>query len=59
MGEIPLLYSECIKCGGSGIWTEPPYRGGSSMTYYSLGECPDCEGVGAIPTKEMAHAYWI
>ncbi|WP_439648379.1 hypothetical protein [Croceibacterium aestuarii] len=47
------LYSECEKCSGSGIWTpRPEKRPGGGMTLHSPRDCPDCEGIGAIPTTQ-------
>jgi hypothetical protein len=51
--DLPL-YSECAKCSGKGTWTPPPEKRGSGATYFSPRDCPDCNGVGAIPSPQGA-----
>ncbi|WP_426263012.1 hypothetical protein [Sphingomonas sp. PWP1-2] len=47
------LYNDCTNCGASGEYAPPPVdRGGGSWSQQSPGACPDCKGVGAIPTSE-------
>lgn len=49
------LFDECAKCGGSGTWTRTERRPGSmSMTFHRREQCPDCDGIGAIPTGDGA-----
>lgn len=47
------LYADCANCGGSGIFAPPRVdRGGGSWSQEMPGACPDCAGVGAIPSAE-------
>lgn len=51
MTQAPL-YSECKRCAGDGTWIQEPESRGSSRVIYGPRPCPDCNGVGAIPTAE-------
>lgn len=48
--ELPPLYRDCGKGGGSGTWNHAE-KHGSSMSFHT-GPCPDCESIGAIPSPE-------
>lgn len=52
---LDKLYSGCEKCSGSGTWTRPAEQRGNSRVMYGAIECPDCDGVGKIPTPDGAH----
>lgn len=50
--EAPYFHS-CAKCGGSGQYAPPAIsRGGGGWSQQFPGSCPDCAGVGAIPSPE-------
>ena len=48
-------FSQCTKCGGSGVYSPPPVnRGGGSWSQEMPGTCNQCAGTGALPTIEGA-----
>lgn len=47
------LFAKCEKCSGTGEYAPPPVQtGGMSWMHQSPGDCPNCQGVGAIPTAD-------
>lgn len=53
MTSASQFFAECTKCGGSGRYAPPRVpRGGGGWSQQDPGRCPDCAGVGAIPTAE-------
>lgn len=55
MSEPSPLYIACAKCGGSGTYAPPMEpRGGGGFSQQFPGPCPDCRGIGALPTTEGA-----
>jgi hypothetical protein len=48
--ELLPLYTECEKCDGSGTWRQSSQDGPRRSS--SIGPCPDCESIGAIPSEE-------
>lgn len=50
--EQPPLFAGCGKCGGSGDWTEPPVAQGSGWSISGRGDCPDCDGLGLILSRQ-------
>jgi DnaJ-class molecular chaperone len=47
-GDFEKLYTDCAKCNGTGSWIPPR----SGNTTYGPRTCPDCDGIGAIPTAK-------
>jgi DnaJ-class molecular chaperone len=49
---LDKLFRDCEKCGGRGQWVPPIEFHGNSQVLHGPRTCPECNGVGVIPSAD-------